>query len=141
VGLLTSSGLGDLLREGEEEGLLLLTCSGTLSEAPSEVILSAGPLEDAPSTLVLSLSGEWSVRPLSSVPVSFTEGAGAEDEVPAGGEFSVVAEEVDLAEDEAEEEEEEEEVGGRAALAAESLSSRAAEAVCGGFEMCEADSW
>ena len=123
---------------------------------------------------VLSLSGEWSVQPLSSVPVSFTEGAGAEDEVPAGGEFwcqrlmmslvihhvsthvqyhagdipcniytctSVVAEEVDLAEDEAEEEEEEEEVGGRAALAADSLSSRAAEAVCGGFEMCEADSW
>ena len=40
------------LREGEEEGLLLLTCSGTLSEAPSEVVLSAGPLEDAPSTLL-----------------------------------------------------------------------------------------
>ena len=43
-------------------------------------------------------------------------------------------------EDEAEEEEEEE-VGGREALAAESLSRRAAEAVSGGFEMCEADSW
>ena len=37
------------LREGEEEGLLPLTGSGTVSEAPSEVVLS---LEDAPSTFL-----------------------------------------------------------------------------------------